>query len=138
MNLPCRRMERMVWFSTRLARAFLFPRVTNRDPNSAARIRAPGRMPDNERTTVSTSGSSGTSALVRNVDQNIVAFDADGIHGQRHLRVEIVLPGPAIVFPGVPRARDHVPVQRALGERSSRMRAGVSDHVDVAVYVAER
>src|SRR5690349_19307304 len=59
MNLPWRRIVRMVRSTKRLASFFRSPRVTKRDPNSADRMRQPGRMPARERTTVSTSGSSG-------------------------------------------------------------------------------
>src|SRR5579862_5496237 len=134
MNLPRRRTDSIRRPAKRAASAARFPGVTKREVNSADRISRPVRCRATVRTTVSTSGNSGTSG---NVDQNIGALDLDGERVDADVGVEIVEPGAAIVFPGVPRTHQCIPVQRPLPERSPGVRANAVQSVQLAAHVAD-
>src|SRR5580698_7108714 len=99
MNLPRRRTATIVRPSSFEASARRLPGVTRFEWNSACTIRRPAKCGASERTTVSTSGSSGTYGTLwrlGNIDQNIVAFGFDWEHRERHVLIEIVDAGEAI------------------------------------------
>jgi hypothetical protein len=93
------------------------PGVTKREVKLADRMRWPGRCGASERTTVSTSGSSG------NVDQNLAFLNFHGILGELYVLIEVVAARAAVILPRVPWAHQHVAVERAMTQRPSGMTA---------------
>src|SRR5580704_5487927 len=97
MYLPCRLTARIVLPTIRSG----WPRRTRGQRNSAARMRVPAKRGASPRTIVSTSGSSG---ILRNIDQNIVTGNLDRKRDDFHLCVVVVNAGAAIELPGMPGA----------------------------------
>lgn len=81
---------------------------------------------------VSASGSSGK------VDDEIVAFHGDFVGFQEPVGKAMHFPGDAIEFPGVPRTDERSSVQRALRERSTRMRTRSIDGVRATIHQTQR
>src|SRR5258706_4576274 len=103
MNLPRRLTDSIVRPSSRAASCLRFPGVTCFDENRADTMRRPGKCGSSERTTDSTSGNSGMlTALLRQVDQNVVALGLDRELDQFDVLVEIIDARSAIVRPVVP------------------------------------
>src|SRR5262245_54441264 len=88
-----------------------------------------------ERTTVSTSGSSGM--RLRNINPDFVAADLDGIGGELQLGIEVVCSGVAIELPEVPRADQAPAADHAVPERTAAMRADSLDRSNPARRVAD-
>src|SRR5258708_36162331 len=101
MNLPRRFTDAMVRPTSRAASCLRLPGVTCFEVNSAATMRRPGKCGVSERTTDSTSGSSGTTFLARRqIYQHVVALGLDAQLHQHHRVVEIVHAVTSIVHPG--------------------------------------
>src|SRR5207237_3052467 len=111
------------------------PRRTRGQRNSAARMRVPARRGASPRTIVSTSGSSG---MLRNIDQNVVAGDLDRKRGNFNFGIVVVGARAAIELPGVPGAGETTAVDCALAERSTTMRTRSGQRVNTAIHVANR
>lgn len=71
-----------------------------------------------------------------NIDENVVAFHPHRITLDHDFRIEVARAVSAVKLPGVPRADDHISVQRALRERPAPVRAVVIEHVDLAANIA--
>src|SRR5260370_39237404 len=97
MYLPWRRTVRIVLPTISSGR----PRTTRGQRNSAARMRVPARRGASPRTIVSTSGSSG---MLRNIDQNVVTRNLNRKRGNFNFGVIVIGAGAAIELPGVPGA----------------------------------
>src|SRR5882724_2286910 len=114
-----------------------WPRSTRGQRNSAARMRQPASRGARPRTMVSTSGSSG---MLGNVDQDIVASDLCRERRDPDRGVVIVLASAAVELPGVPGAGEMGAVDGSLSQRSALMGAGSGERVypsfDVANGVA--
>src|ERR1700681_2203868 len=80
MYLPWRRTARIVLPTIPSGR----PRKTRGQRNSAARMRVPARRGASPRTIVSTSGSSG---ILRNIDQNVVTGDLNRKRGNSNFGI---------------------------------------------------
>jgi hypothetical protein len=63
---------------------------------------------------------------------HLIPFDSDGTTGDGDLRIFRSFAGLHVKFPSVPRTFDDVAFEMALSERSSRMRAGIVDSVEVS------
>src|SRR5436309_5040542 len=111
------------------------PRRTRGQRNSAARMRVPARRGASPRTIVSTSGSSG---MLRNIDQNIVTGNLNRKRGNLHFRVIVVGARAAIELPGVPGAGETTAVDCALSERSTTMRTSSGQRMNAAIHAANR
>src|SRR5439155_2948344 len=111
------------------------PRTTRAQRNSAERMRRPAKRGASPRTIVSTSGSSG---MLRNIDQDIVPHHLDPEGRDDNLRIVIVRARAAIEFPGVPGAGQLAAVDGALSQRPAAMRAGSGQRVDGALHIANR
>src|SRR5579872_5877855 len=98
----------MVRSVRRRASVLRFPGVTKREENDAATMRRPGKCGASERTTVSTSGSSGK------FHQNLAVFHFHGIGGELQVFVAAERSGAAIEFPPVIRATENGSVERAV------------------------
>src|SRR4051812_7708114 len=85
------------------------------------------------RTTVSTSGSSGT---VRKIHQNCAGFDADSVNGNAEFIVERTRASCGIELPRVPGAGDHSAVEYAMPERTAMMRANSRHCANLAIHIA--
>src|SRR5882724_571281 len=133
MNLPCRRTALIVFPAMRSG----LPRIIRAHRNSAARMRRPASRGARPRTMVSTSGSSG---ILGNVDQDIVASDLCRERRDPDRGVVIVLARAAVELPGVPGAGEMGAVDGSLSQRSALMGAGSGERVypsfDVANGVA--
>src|SRR5437773_3210024 len=87
------------------------------------------------RTTVSTSGSSGTGFRI---EQDIVAFRLHGEPIQLDRGIVIVLACSAIIRPLVPRTNHQVFLQRALPDGTAGMRTNSRERMQFAIGVADR
>lgn len=95
----------------------------------------PVRCGASDRTTVSTSGSSGT--LGGYFEEDVVAVDVNGEGLDADGRVEVIFAGAAVVLPGVPRADEHVAVEGSLAERAAGMRASAVESVQGSARVTD-
>src|SRR5438552_6829194 len=98
-------------------------------------MRLPASRGARSRTMVSTSGSSG---MLGDIDQNLVAGDLNREGSHPHGRIVIVCASAAVELPGVPRAGEIRSVDRALPEGPAVMRARPGERTDAAIDVAER
>src|SRR5207245_621615 len=110
------------------------PRTTRGQRNSAARMRLPANRGARPRTMVSTSGSSG---ILRDIDQDVVTGDLHGKSRDHDGRVVIVRAATAIELPGVPGTGEIDAVDRSLSQRPAAMRAGSVERVDSALHIAD-
>src|SRR5258708_2385133 len=127
----------MVRSARRRASILRFPGVTKRDVNDAATMRRPGRCGASERTTVSTSGSSGITAL-RQLHEYLAVFHFHRIGG---LQLQIVPrhgASCAIELPPMKRASKDGAVESAMPQRSAGVRANAVDRVQYAGHIAHR
>src|ERR1700682_2440225 len=98
-------------------------------------MRRPVSLGAKVRTTVSTSGNSGTRLRVH---QNVVPFHLDGEGIQLDGRVEIVFSSAAIVRPLMPWTGDQVVLQSSLPDGAAGMRTDARERMQAAVRVADR
>src|ERR1700680_680766 len=87
------------------------------------------------RTTVSTSGSSGTRF---GVQKNVVAFGFDREAIELDRRIVIVFAGSAVVGPFMPGTHEHMVLEIALTKRASGVRADSGERVQFSIRVADR
>src|SRR5579862_4694749 len=113
------------------ARMRRFPGVIKREVKLAERMRRPGRCGASERTTVSTSGSSG------NVNENLAVFHFYGEFRQLQVFIEVVRARTAVVFPAMPGAHQHVAVQRSLPERPSGVQADSLQGMQLSAHITD-
>src|SRR5665213_1465052 len=109
-----------------------FPGVTKREENVAATMRRPGKYGASERTTVSTSGSSGK------FHQNLAVLHFHWIGGELQVFVAAVCAGAAIEFPSVIGATENRAVERAVSQRAAGVRTDAVHGVERAADVAHR
>src|SRR5215472_5951737 len=107
------------------------PISTRSCPNSAFRMRRPTMAGRSERTTVSTSGSSG------NIDQDLAALHANRIDRDREGAVEYAFAGARVELPHMPGTGDHAIVQRAFAQRAALMRADPGKRSHLTADVAQ-
>src|ERR1700756_498431 len=98
-------------------------------------MRRPVSLGASVRTTVSTSGSSGTRLRV---DQDVVPFHLDREAIQLDRRVEIVLAGAAIVRPLVPRTGDDTVREYSLADRAACVWTNSPQRMQLTVVVTDR
>src|SRR5579864_4578314 len=102
-------------------------------------MRRPVSLGASVRTTVSTSGSSGTCLHAAiGVEQNIVPVDLDGELIQLYGGVVIVLARSAVISPLMPRADNQVFLHRALADGAAGMRANSRQRMQFAGRVTDR
>src|ERR1700682_130798 len=116
MNLPRRAIDCIVRPARRRASALRFPGVTKGDENDADTIWRPRRCGASVWTTVSTSGSSGK------IHQNLAVFHYHRVGGQQLQVVPGHRAGAAIELPSMKRAGENGAVERAVPQRSARVR----------------
>src|SRR5207248_7334972 len=131
MNLPCRRTCSIVFPTIRSGE----PRITRAQRNSAARMRRPASRGASPRTMVSTSGSSG---MLRDVDQNVVANYLNRKGSHLHGGIVIMSARATVEFPGVPWTGEILAVDCALSERPALMRARSGKRMDPSLDIADR
>src|SRR5277367_257840 len=134
MNLPWRSTDFTSWPRTRLRSTGYFWRTTWCERNCASTMRRPGSLGASERTTVSTSGSSGTASLRPNlwIDQNIVSVGFHRVAIQLDGGIEIVFASAAVVGPFVPGTNHHVVLQVSLPDGSTGVRTDTSQRMQLA------
>src|SRR5277367_944182 len=111
MNFPWRRTDFTCWPRKRWRSVANFWRTTWCEENLASSIVRPVRRGASERTTVSTSGSSGTRFRI---EQDVVALGLDGEFVELDGGVIVVLAGAAVIRPLVPGAHHQVVLHGAL------------------------
>src|SRR5580704_11091893 len=87
------------------------------------------------RTTVSTSGSSGT--FLRQIHQNLPCLNADRIRRYPQSVIEQTRTGGGIEFKRVPRTGHDGTIECSLTKRTALMRADPGHRADLAAHVAE-
>src|ERR1700674_5808540 len=109
------------------------PRKMRRQRNSADAIRRPASGAI-ERTTVSTSGSSGTA--LGNHQEDVFAILPDFIGGHPLSGIVIVFAGAAVKLPQVIRANHAAIVKLALAQRAATMDAHAAERAQPASHIA--
>src|SRR5580658_5462885 len=133
MNLPRRPMARMRRPASIALISSALPRKIRAQVNSAETIRRPTTRAI-DRTTVSTSGSSGT---FRHFEQDVVAFDCDRVGGNLLAGIEVVGASLAVPLPGMPGANDMIAVQGALPQWSATVQTRSTERGDASADVAK-
>src|SRR5260370_32844357 len=110
-----------------------WPRSTRGQRNSAARIWQPASRGARPRTMVSTSGSSG---MLGNINQDVVAGDLRRERGDPDRGVVIVLARAAIELPGVPGTGEVRAVNGPLSQGSAAVRTSSRERMDAALDIA--
>src|SRR5258708_37205475 len=128
-NFPWRRTAWIVLPTTCCG----WPRSTRGQRNSTARIRQPASRGARPRTMVSTSGSSG---MLGNIDQDVVAGELRRKCGDLDSGVVIMFACAAIELPGVPRTGEVRAVDGPLSQRSAAVRTSSRERVDAAIDIA--
>lgn len=135
MCFPNRRKPVMVRPSRRAATSSGRPPAALGAKNRASTIRRPATNGASDRTTVSTSGSSGK---LGQFDEHLVAFHFNGEALQLDVGVDVVLSGRTAVFPAVPRADEVAVFDVALAQRAPLVRANAQERVHPSSHVADR
>src|ERR1700730_3439067 len=133
-NFPCRFTDLTCWLRTRRASSENFWRTTWCEKKRPLTMRRPVSLGARDRTTVSTSGSSGTGLRIQ---QDVIAFCFDQETIQLDSGVVVVFAGPAIVRPLVPGAHDQVVLQGALANGSAGVRTNPGQRVQFTSRVAD-
>src|SRR6202012_2187523 len=139
MNLPYRSTATTRRPASDFAVAWGAPRSTLNWRNSALIMRRPTIVRRSDRTTVSTSGSSGMADKVHfgKVNQDLAGVDANGVRRDLDLIIEDASSRRGVELPGVPRAGYEPAVQRTLTQRTALMRASTGEGANLAFDVAE-
>src|SRR5580698_2060215 len=98
-------------------------------------MRRPVSLGARVRTTVSTSGNSGTRFRV---EQNIVPFHFHRVAVQLNGGIKIVFAGAAILGPLMPRTGNDVVLQNSLSDRAAGVRANSPRRMQCSALVAKR
>src|SRR5271156_4866346 len=98
-------------------------------------MRRPVSLGASERTTVSTSGSSGTRL---GIEKNIVPVGLHREYIQFDGGIKIVFAGAAIVCPFMPGTDHHIVLDISLPDRSAGVRANTAQRVQLARDIADR
>src|SRR5438046_489882 len=102
--------------------------------NSALRMRRPTITGRNERTTVSTSGSSG---IFRQIHYNLSTLHTNRINRNAQFVIHRAGARRRIELPGMPRATDERAFECTLPERAAMMRTDPVDRANLARHVAD-